>query len=101
MAGVKGRSGGARKGAGRKPRKMAQPVEVVPLEAKPTGARDPLAFLLSVMEDENASAADRLKAATAALPFVHPKPGGKKPAEKGSGGRFKAATPPKLVVNNR
>ncbi len=88
MAGVKGRSGGARPNSGPKAKKVS------------VSASDPLEFLLAVMEDPEASAEQRIKAAGLALPFKHAKPAGKAKEEKASGGRFRKSAPPKLVVNN-
>ena len=113
MAGVKGKSGGARAnaggarpnsggarpGAGRKPRVIAPVV----IEASP----DPRKFLLDLMNDPSADPRMRLDAAKALMPFVHGKPGaGKKDerqaaAKKVSTGKFAPAAPPRLVVNNR
>ncbi len=72
MAGVKGKSGGARPGAGRKP-KVPLPLVVPPATA-------PLDFLLSVMNDPLADPALRVKAATTAAQYVHirKQDGGKK-----------------------
>ena len=77
MAGMKGRSGGARLGAGRKPK----PRTIV------TGGRDqtPLEFLLSVMNDDGAADKLRLEAAKTAARYVNPRkrrarpPEGRKP----------------------
>ena len=100
MAGVKGRSGGARPGAGRKPK------PVVPIVLP--DAETPLAFLLSVMNDNAADPALRVKAATSAAQYLHTRKqdGGKKDeqieaAKRVAAGKFGAsAPPPKLVVNN-
>ncbi len=95
MAGVKGRSGGKRPGAGR-PRK---PPEVAVHE-------DPLAFLKAVWKGEIDASPAQVRAATAALPFVHRKlgEGGKKDqqneaAKRSATGRFSTAAPPKLVAS--
>lgn len=99
MAGQPGKSGGARKGAGRKPKEpemLASPSE------KSQG--DPKAFLLSVMNDPANEARSRIDAAKALLPYLYPKlgEGGKKEqtadAAKKVAGRFAAAAPPKLVA---
>ncbi len=89
--------GGARPGAGR-PRKTVTPLTVPP-------AADPLQFLLSVVNDAAADPTLRVKAATAALPFLHQRPGatGKKDqaqqaAERVAGGKFKQAPLPGSVV---
>jgi phage terminase small subunit len=106
MAGVKGRSGGARpgtggkrKGAGRKPR---APVIVVV-----NGEPDPVAFLTSVMQNNGIDLALRIVAAKALLPFKHHRvaASGKKAAQADAAktvgtGRFASSAPPKLVVDN-
>lgn len=106
MAGVKGKSGGARPnsggarpGAGRKP-KEAPIIEV------PEG-EDPKQFLLAVMNDNGEDARLRIDAAKALMPYMHQKVGevGKKEeraeaAKKVGGGRFGAAQPPRLVASN-
>lgn len=111
MAGVKGKhggpransggpranSGGARPGAGRKPSNPPAPTE-------PTDARDPLQFLLDVMQGKLEPSPDQLKAGIAAAQYVHIKAGdgGKKDAQKEAAkkvaNKFAAATPPKLVA---
>ena len=103
MAGVKGRSGGARPntggarpGAGRKPKVVAPVV----IEASP----DPQKFLLDLMNDPAADPRMRLDAAKALMPFIHGKPGtGKKDerqaaAKKVSTGKFAPAAPPLRIV---
>lgn len=100
--GMKG-GGGARAGAGRKPK---------PIEDKKTIASDgkqtPLEFLLSVMNDNEVEDRLRLDAAKSAAQYVHPKVGesGKKDerqqaAKRAGAGKFGAAAPPRLVVNNK
>lgn len=96
MSGVKNRSGGAREGAGRPPKKLGA-----------LGEKDPKKFLLQVMNDPDADARSRLEAAKALLPYLHVKKGdgGKKEeqqaaADKAKRGRYKPPEPPKLVVNN-
>lgn len=101
MAGVKGRSGGARPGAGRKPK------PVVPITL-PDG-QTPLEFLLAVMNDNTADPALRVKAATTAAQYLHVRKadGGKKDeqtdkAKKVAGGRFApAGVPLKLVAGQK
>lgn len=102
MAGVKGRSGGARansggrrEGAGRKPKATDASV----------ATRDPLEFLLDVMMGRIEPSTAQLKAAQAAAKFIHaPKaPGGKKEgkeeAAKGAvAGKFKPGSAPRLVT---
>ena len=103
MAGIKGRSGGARPGAGR-PRKPKDPVVPV-LEA----GRDMLALLQDIALGKIEVNQTQLRAAIAAVQYTHPKmgEGGKKQqraadAEKvaGAGGKFAPRLPPRLVVNN-
>ncbi len=100
MAGVKGRSGGARPGAGRKPK------PVVPIEVP--AAATPLEFLLSVMNDPGADPTLRVKAATTAAQYMHVRKqdGGKKDeaadkAKKAAAGKFKTAPPPLKLVNGK
>jgi phage terminase small subunit len=69
---------------------------------------DPKMFLLAAMNDVELEGKLRIDAAKALMPFVHPKVGeaGKKDqrqdaAKKAGAGKFAAAAPPKLVVNNR
>ena len=106
MAGVKGKSGGARPnsggarpGSGRKPKES-------PIIEVPEG-EDPKRFLLAVMNDNGEDARLRIDAAKALMPYMHQKVGevGKKEeraeaAKKVSGGRFGAAQPPRLVASN-
>lgn len=94
MAGVKGRSGGARPGAGR-PKK-----EPTILQLAAT-YNDPLPFLRAVWNDIGTDLRVRVDAAKAALPYLHQKPGetGKKDAAKerarGAGaGLFSPSAPP-------
>lgn len=110
MAGVKGRSGGARPGAGRKP---AQPVLIEQtsqdnqaVEVILAGdGKDPMQFLEDVMANPTLDAKLRLEAAKILMPFKHVRKGevGKKvekqdAAKKASGGKFSAAAPPLRVV---
>lgn len=99
MAGKKGKSGGARAGAGRKPN---------PPEKLTVSAKDPLEFLEAVMMDEEANPALRVRAAIAAAQYRHAKKGEggkgeerKDKAEKAGAGKFGPAAPPKLVVSNK
>lgn len=86
--------GGARPGAGRKPNLIDVP-----------GTDDPLQFLLAVMNTPSAPVAQRVRAAAAALPFMHAKLAepGKKQARAEAGrrastsGKFRSADPPRLV----
>ena len=100
MAGVKGRSGGARPGAGRKPAQKL-PISV-------PKAPTPLEFLLSVMNDDGAEPALRVKAATTAAQYVHIRKhdGGQKAeqadkAKQAATGRFAAASAPLKLVDRR
>jgi len=92
MAGVKGKSGGARPNAGRKPK-------------PPTLAegKDAVEFLAQVMQGLIDPSPAQLEAAKALVRLVADD--GKKArrqqaAEKVSTGKFGAAEPPRLVVNN-
>ena len=103
MAGKPGKSGGARSGAGRPPKPKEEALTIAT-----NGAQTPLAFLLSVMNDNEVEDRLRIDAAKAAAAYVHTKPGevGKKDerqdaAKKAASGKFGASAPPKLVVNNR
>lgn len=89
--------GGARPGAGRKPK----PPHV-------TDERDPLEFLIGVMTGKIAANATQVKAAIAACAYKHPKKGetGKKEesadaAKRASRGKFSASSPPNVVALRR
>lgn len=108
MAGIKGRSGGKRDGAGRKPAPAPVIFGETPVgESVLTAAlthKDPLTFLLAVMNDGQSDARLRIDAAKAALPFVHQKlgEGGKKEeaankAKKAASKFTATAAPLKLV----
>ena len=117
MAGVKGRSGGKRLGAGRKAKPKAPKAQVETVdatgEASPEPQQlpttdDPLVFLMAVQNDPMTDIRTRVRAAIAAVQYKHTKrgDGGKKDdqadkAKKVAVGRFGPAAPPKLVVNNR
>lgn len=97
MAGVKGRSGGARPGAGRKPKPRTPPVEI--------SERDMLTLLQDVALGRVEATALQVRAAIAAVQYTHTKKGdgGKKDeaaekSKKAAGGRFAPAAPPKLVA---
>ena len=105
MAGIKGRSGGARAntggaraGAGRPP----SPPVILDVSA----TNDPLQFLRLVMVNDDADIKLRIAAAVALMPYVHAKKGegvkdAKQDAAKKAGaGRFGASKPPMLVINN-
>jgi phage terminase small subunit len=97
MAGVKGKSGGAREGAGRKPTAPQL------LEAD---SDDALEFLRQVMREKGADGRLRIRAAIAvaqiektARPGKLGKKGAQTTAAKEAGvGRFAAGAPPKLAV---
>jgi hypothetical protein len=74
MAGVKGRSGGKREGAGRKPK---PPAIIAPEVAKVVHgqALDPLPTLELVALGHMEVSPQQLKALTALLPYVHAKKG--------------------------
>ena len=101
IAGAKEKSGGPRDGAGR-PKKKPVLIDV-------PKSNDPLAFLVSVMQDKTADSRLRIDAAKALMPFVHRKlgEGGKKDqkaeaAKQASTGRFAVKSPPpRLIIDNR
>ena len=111
MAGVKGRSGGpransggARPGAGRKPAPKVMLDIPVPV-ADSLAHKDPMVFLMALMNDLEADIKVRADAAKALLPFIHGKKGegGKKDeqldaAKKAGKGRFAAAPAPLRMV---
>lgn len=99
MAGVKGRSGGARSGAGRKASPRPSAV-VVPAET------DMLELLQRVALGQIEATAIQVRAAIAAVQYTHTKrgDGGKKEeaagkAKQAASGRFGAAPPPRLVAS--
>ena len=122
MAGVKGRSGGKRPGAGRKPKIAPAPAVKTALEPQPHGGSlmrsaaepvvqpaelDMLELLKNIALGLTDASPLQVRAAIAAVQYTHTKRenGGKRDeqqgkAEKVAGGRFKAAAPPKLVVSN-
>lgn len=93
--GMKG-GGGARPGAGRKPKPPAF-----------VGAMSPLAFLEGVQSGVIEASPSQIRAATALLPYKHQKLGesGKKQEAAGkaqkAASKFAPTAAPKLVVNNR
>ena len=102
MAGKPGKSGGARKGAGRPPQKQEEKLTIAT-----NGTQTPLEFLLSVMNDNEVEDRLRLDAAKTAAQYIHAKKGegGVKDAQqdaakKAGAGKFGASAPPKLIVNN-
>ena len=109
MAGVKGMKGGggARPGAGRKPKPKPEVVPPSPVVIE-AGERDMLKLLQDVALGLIEATPIQVRAAIAAVQYTHTKraDGGKKEeqaekAKKVAGGKFAAAAPPKLVVNNR
>ena len=109
MAGVKGMKGGggARPGAGRKPKPCPESAPVAPVVIE-QGERDMLKLLQDVALGIVEATPIQVRAAIAAVQYTHTKraDGGKKEeqaekAKKVAGGKFAAAAPPKLVVNNR
>lgn len=96
MAGVKGRSGGARPGAGRKPK----PENAGASHVAATPGATPLDVLTQMMNDPEVPVALRIKAAQAAAPFMHQKKGegGKKEEAadraKTAASKFRASAPP-------
>ena len=104
MAGVKGRSGGARPGSGPKRKKAAAETQA----PVPQGDKDMLTLLQDVALGRTKATALQVRAAIAAVQYTHTKraDGGKKDAiddkaKKASVGRFAVKPPPKLVVNNK
>lgn len=98
MAGVKGKSGGYRPGAGAKPR---API-LLDLGQK---FDDPKDFLIKAMSSTALDLRLRIDAAKALLPYQYAKAGeGKKQeaeaaASRVAKGKFAPATPPKLVFS--
>lgn len=101
MAGVKGRSGGARAGAGRKKNPENEGAEYT----ASTEGMSPLEALEVFQNDPAVPVALRIKAAGLAAPFKHKKLGeaGKKEAANAgagageTGGRFKTRTGPRAT----
>lgn len=103
MAGVKGRSGGARPGSGRKRKPENVGADTVASTPKAT----PLEVLQAMMNDASVPVAQRIKAAQAAAPYVHAKigEGGKKDAAvakaKAVAGKFSSPPPPPRLVSSK
>lgn len=101
MAGAKGRSGGARPGAGRPKKDTEEKLTIAT-----SGNQTPLEFLLSVMNDNGVEDKLRLEAAKTAAQYVHPKKGessGKKEVAEGkqkeaAAGRFGRREAPRLAA---
>ena len=94
--------GGARPGAGRKPK--PKPAETPPPQVE---TRDPLEFLLDVMQGKVAATTVQVRAAVAASQYLHAKKGegGKKEESAGKAkaagsGKFGQAAPPRLAAAN-
>ena len=101
MAGVKGRSGGARPGSGPKPKPKVNDTPV-PVE---TGGADMLQLLQDIALGRIEVSPTQLRAAIAAVQYTYAKvgEGGKKEQKqeqaKKVAGRFAPAEPPKLVAS--
>lgn len=107
MAGVKGRSGGARPnsggarpGAGRKPKAKPEVVEIP--------ERDMLSLLQDIALGRVEASTTQVRAAIAAVQYTHAKKGegGKKDdaadrAKAAAGGKFGPRQGPRLVANNK
>ena len=97
MAGVKGQSGGARPGAGRKPK--APTLAQISLTYD-----DPAKFLAAVMNDVETDVKVRTDAAKALMPYKHARvgEGGKKEQKQDAANkvasRFSSSAPPKLIA---
>lgn len=121
--GMKG-GGGARPGAGRKPKVAPKAQQSVSVELEPQGhggalkrakaepveqeEKDMLQFLQDVALGRTNATSLQVRAAIAAVQYTHTKSGdgGKKDAaadkaKKAAAGRFAQKAPPRLVVNNR
>ena len=100
MAGVKGKSGGARAGAGRKKNSENEGAEYSPS----TTGLTPLEALETFMNDPEVPVALRLKAAGLAAPFRHKKMGeggrADKPADTPSTGRYATRRGPGAAVKH-
>lgn len=103
--------GGARPGAGRKPKAVSDAVKACEIAAKRSGGDlTPLDFMLALMRDDKQDIKLRMAMAQAAAPFIHAKPGdvakGKKEQQQeaaeeiAAGGKFAPRGTPKLVVSN-
>ena len=129
MAGVKGKSGGARAnaggarpGAGRKKKSANESAVAVTMEGQPNGGalkrtkatpvemepRDMLTLLQDVALGRVEATTVQVRAAIAAVQYTHMKKGdgGKKEAQQDAAkeagkGRFAPKVPPRMVVNNR
>lgn len=77
MAGMPGRSGGARPGAGRPRKTMVLPAPATANQQAAPEITDgtPAAYLLSVVNDAGAETKHRIDAAKALLPYLHARVG--------------------------
>jgi phage terminase small subunit len=111
MAGVKGRSGGARRGAGRKPKVVTRAEqreqiagENAQTHAAALGIEDPLEFMQGVMQGKVVATTIQMDAAKALAPYRHAKLGevGKKDQANRDannvGGRFARSAPPQQTL---
>lgn len=101
MAGVKGRSGGARPGAGRPPKDPADDLTIAT-----NGNQKPAEFLLTVMNDNMVADKLRIDAAKALLSAEvrRAENGGKKDQQKvaakaAGAGKYASAAPPRLAAS--
>lgn len=115
MAGAKGRSGGARPGAGRKAKDRKEQDQSAtsnvadgPEVPAVVETREPLEFLLDVMQGKVDPTARQLRAAVAAAQYFHMKKGdgGKKDdadakAKTAASGRFRPGAPPPKLVSSK
>lgn len=120
MAGAKGRSGGARAGAGRRKQPVLPAAVPAVLPASPASSsevstgtaqgepQDMLQLLQSVALGKVVATSLQVRAAIAAVQYTHTKrgDGGKREAKEGAAkkagtGKFASKAPPKLIVNNR
>ena len=102
MSGKPGKSGGARKGAGRPPKAKEEKLTIAT-----SGAQTPLEFLLAVMNDDEIEDRLRIDAAKTAAQYCHMKKGDggikdekAEKAKKAGAGKFGAAAPPLRIVNS-
>ncbi len=100
--------GGARVGAGRKPKQAQDVVQSQMVTQDGDEKLLPLEYMLRVIRDPETDAGRRDRMAVAAAPYLHPKmgEGGKKHAEKAGvekakDGRYAQAGAPRMVVNNK
>lgn len=106
MAGAKGRSGGARPGAGRKPKPAVFLPQVAPKSA--LDEPDSIKLLRQITNDASLDAKIRLEAAKALAPYEMMRKGDagiketrKEAAKKVAQGKFAPAVAPRLVVSNK